>query len=428
MMFELRERARARLADVVHGIGILLGAACSIIAPIAHAEPAPPYAALFQQAQATAPRLAESQANVRVAEGRALQAGLRPNPTAGFEVENLGVKQDAGSFAEVQMTLSIGQPIELGGKRSARIAAGEADIEAAAARNRQIVTDYGYDFAIAYAAAEAAQARVALLEEALAAAQEDLRGARALVDAGREADLRAVQADAAATTAQADLEAARADAQGAFAQLSSLAGALSPYTGVADSLLPLAADLPAPPDQPPVATPAVVAAQAEREAALRRIAVERTRAVPDITPSLGVRRLTGSDETVFVAGVSVTLRLFDRNQGNIAAATAELSGFDARLNAARLEALNGWRSAVAQARAADARLTASSQAQMASDEAYRLARVGYEAGRTPLVELLLARRSLTAAQATVLDARLARIRVEAQLARLSARIPFGAAP
>jgi cobalt-zinc-cadmium efflux system outer membrane protein len=436
MMFDIRERARARLVGMAHPLALML--ALAGLPPHASAQPtnaaaanagtAPPYAALFQQAQAIAPRLAESQANVRAAEGRALQTGLRPNPSAGFEAENLGVKNDAGSYAEVQLTLSIGQPIELGGKRAARVAAGEAGVSAATARNRQVVVDYGYELAIVYAAAEAAQARVALLEEAVAAAQEDLRAARALVDAGREADLRTVQAEAASTTAQADLEAARADAQSAFAQLSSLAGASSPYTGVAESLLPLAADFPPPPDQPPVASPAVLAAEAEREAAARRIEVERTRAVPDVTPSLGVRRLTGSDETVFVAGVSVTLRLFDRNQGNIAAAMAELGGFDARLTAARLEALNGWRSAVALVRAAEARLTASTQAQMASDEAYRLARVGYEAGRTPLVELLLARRGLTLAQAGALDARLARIRAEAQLARLSARIPFGAAP
>jgi cobalt-zinc-cadmium efflux system outer membrane protein len=389
---------------------------------------APPYAALFQQAQGNAPRLQESQATIRAAEGLALQAGLRPNPSAAFEVENIGIKEKEGGVAEFQATLSIGQPIELGGKRAARVAAGQAGIEAATARNRRIVVDYGYELAVAYAAAEAAQARVVLLEEAVAAAQEDVRAARALVDAGREADLRSVQAEAAATTAQADLETARADAQAAFAELSSLAGVSAPYTGVAESLLPLTSSLSAPPAEPPVSSPAVVAAEAEREAARRRIEVERTRAVPDIMPSLGVRRLNGHDETAFVAGVSVTLKLFDRNQGNIAAATAELEGANARLNAARLEALSGWRSAVALAQAATARLAASGQAQRASDEAYRLARVGYDAGRTPLVELLLARRNLTLAQAAALDARLARIRAEAQLARLSARIPFGAAP
>jgi len=143
---------------------------------------------------------------------------------------------------------------------------------------------------------------------------------------------------------------------------------------------------------------------------------------------LGVRRLTGDNNTLFVAGVSITIPIFDKNQGNVAAAIAELEAFDARLNAARLEAENGWRSAAALARAADARVTASAQAEMASNEAYRLARIGYDAGRTPLVELLLARRNLTLAQSAALDARLARIRAEAQLSRLSARIPFGAAP
>lgn len=428
MIFDLRDRARARLAGVAHPLALMLALAGPIQDASAQSMVAPPYAALFQQAQGNAPRLAESQANIRAAEGLALQAGLRPNPSAGFEVENIGIKEKNSGFAEFQMTLSIGQPIELGGKRAARIAAGQAGVDAATARDRQTVVDYGRDLALAYAAAEAAQARVALFEEAAAAALEDVRAARALVDAGREADLRAVQAEAASATAQAELETGRADAQTAFAALSSLAGASSPYTGVTVSLLPMSANLLLPSAEPPVASPAVLAAQAEREAAFRRIEVERTRAVPDVTPSLGVRRLNGHNETVFVAGVSVTLRLFDRNQGNIAAANAELEAADARLTAARLDALNGWRSAVALAGAATARVSAAAQAEMASDEAYRLARVGYDAGRTPLVEVLLARRGLTLAQTATVEARLARIRAEAELARLSARIPFGAAP
>src|SRR5262245_58338251 len=291
MTFDSRERARARLAGMAHPLALML--ALGWVAPQASAQPmvAPPFATLFQQAQAMAPRLAESQAGIRAAEGLALQAGLRPNPSAGLEFENIGIKEKDTGFAEFQATLSIGQPIELGGKRGARAAAGQAGVQAATARNRQTVVDYGYELAIAYAAAEAAQARVALLEEAVAAAQDDVRAARALVDAGREADLRGVQAEAAATTAQADLEGARADAQAAYAALSSLAGVTMPYTGVVASLLPLSANPLATPGEPPVSSPAVVAAEAEREAALRRIDVERTRGVPDITPSVGVRRI-----------------------------------------------------------------------------------------------------------------------------------------
>jgi cobalt-zinc-cadmium efflux system outer membrane protein len=62
---------------------------------------------------------------------------------------------------------------------------------------------------------------------------------------------------------------------------------------------------------------------------------------------------------------------------------------------------------------------------MAAEETYRLTRTGYDAGRTPLIELLTARRNLTDAQLRLLDARVARIRAEATLARLSGRIPFG---
>jgi len=415
--------ARARL--VVSTFTVLL--VTCVFFP-AKADPAPPFLQLFRQTEAIAPRLAESAANVRAAEGQALQATVRPNPSLGLEVENIGSSGRFSGLSNTQTTLSVNQPIELGGKRSARIAAGEAGISAAQARNRQVAVDFGYDLAIAYAGAEVAQARTALLEDAVMAAQEDLRAARALVNAGREADLRAVQAQAAAAAAEADLEAARASALNAFAQLASLAGVPRPYTSVDASLLPRANSLTPPPGEPPAVTPAVASALAEREAAARRITVERTRAVPDVTALLGIRRLTGDNATVFVGGVSVPLPLFDKNRGNISAAVAQLDAADARLTAARLEAENGYRSAAAQARAAETRVAASAQAETSADEAYRLARLGYDAGRTPLIELLTTRRNLTVAQAATLDARLARITAEAALARLFGRIPFGDNP
>ncbi len=172
------------IAQAIHArrASLVIALAAALIAGAANAETAPSYSTLFRQAEASAPRLAESQANVRSAEGRAQQAGLRPNPSLGLEVENLGTSGSSGGNPAVQSTLSIGQPLELGGKRSARVAAGQAGVTAAAARNRQTLIDFGYDLAISYAAAEAAQARVVFFQEAQMAAQEDLRAARALVD------------------------------------------------------------------------------------------------------------------------------------------------------------------------------------------------------------------------------------------------------
>jgi cobalt-zinc-cadmium efflux system outer membrane protein len=84
--------------------------------------------------------------------------------------------------------------------------------------------------------------------------------------------------------------------------------------------------------------------------------------------------------------------------------------------------------ASSQALAADRRLSATAEAEAAANEAYRLGRIGYDAGRTPLVELLAARRNLTEAQMRGLDARMARVRAEASLARVMGKIPFGGNP
>lgn len=400
----------------------------ALTASPANAEPAPPYLTLFHQAELAAPRLAESDANVRVAEGQTVQAAVRPNPNVNLEAENIAGSYPYNGLSRAQNTLSLSEALEIGGKRPARIAAAGASLDAARALRERTRADFAYDLAQAYVTAELAGKRLDLATEALNRAQEDERAARALVNAGREADLRAVQANAATTAAQADLEAVRADATEALVRLAGIVGAFQPYSGVSQSLLDMAAMLPPPPLQPLTASPAVQAAEAERNAVARRVNVERTRTIPDVTLSLGVRRIAGENATTVVAGLGVPLPLFNNNRGGIASAAAELSAADARLNGVRLNAEADWRAASSQALAADRRLTAANGAEAAAGEAYRLARIGYDAGRTPLVELLTARRNLTEAQLRGLDARAARIRAEATLARLTGRIPFGGTP
>ena len=415
--------ACARLAITVLAWGI----AGALITPVM-AQPAPPYLALFRQAESAAPRLAESEANIRAAEGQTIQAAVRPNPNVSLEAENIAGSYPYNGLSRSQTTLSVSEALEIGGQRPARMAAAGAGLNAARAQREQTKADFAYDLALAYAAAELAEKRANLATEALNRAQEDERAARALVNAGREADLRAVQANAATTAAQADLEGARADVSEALVRLTGLVGARQSYTGVSQSLLDMAATLKPPPIEPLAVSPAVRAAEASRNAVATRVSVERTRATPDITVSLGFRRIAGENANTVVAGVAVPLPLFNNNSGAIATASAELAAADARLNAARLNAEADWRVASSQALAADRRLTATAEAEAAANEAYRLGRIGYDAGRTPLVELLAARRNLTEAQMRGLDARVARIRAEASLARLMGRIPFGDNP
>ncbi|CAN7310109.1 TolC family protein [Phenylobacterium sp. LjRoot219] len=403
-------------------LAALLGAAGLTAAPAALAAPAPPYALLLAQA-AEAPRLTQAEAGVAQAQGLAQQAASRPNPVLGLEVENFAGSGPYQGLDLAETTAGLEQTLELGGKRPARIAAGQAGVAAARAQATLARADFAAQLAVAYAEAEAAAAKVALAEDQLSAAKTDARAARELVDAGREAELRALQAAAEREAAAADRDETRAAADAAFARLSALAGSTVVYDAVGESLLgrrsPVAVSVEI------AETPAVLAARAERQAATARVRAEARKAAPDVTVQAGVRRLAGDDATALVAGVSVPLPLFDRNRGATQAARAELTGVEARLRQAELDAAADLRAAQSQARSAAARVDAATAGEGAAAEAYRLARLGYEAGRLPLLELSSVRRALAAAQIRTLDARLAQVRAAAEIARLTGRTPFG---
>lgn len=397
----------------------------ALLAGAALAEPAPPFRDLLRQAQATAPRLAEARAEIARAEGLARQAGAFPNPTLGVEVENFSASK---GLDIVETTASVEQTIELGGKRSARMSAGRAEVEAARRRAARAQAEFAFDLAAAYAEAEGDERRLQLATEGLELAQEDARIAAVLVDAGREADLRRVQAQAAAQAARAGVDEARAARATAFSSLTALAGAPAPITSISVSLLDEADRVFPTPAPNTLVSPAYLAAEAEREAAARRLRVEHAQAVPDVTVSVGVRRIQEEDATAMVAGVSMPFPIFDRNRGNIGAARAELNAAEARLNAARLEAEAGARSGLARATAAQSRLAAAREGERTAEEAYRLTRIGYEGGKLDLVELLNARRALTEARTQTIEAATERLGAQAALARLAGVAPFGDHP
>lgn len=394
-------------------------------AHLALAGQAPPFPELVREAERSSPRLVELEANVSAAQGHARQSAAWPNPVVSVEVEDFAGASPYRGSSHAQTTASLSEPLELGGQRAARIAEGRARLGSAQAQRTQLRAEFGYQLALAYAEAEVAQAQIDLLTEDSNRAQEDVRSARALVRAGKEGELRAVQAEAAASAAIAELESARAEGVGALAHLSSLVGVAEPYTSVGPSLL--SASQPINLATQSIALteiPAIASAEAERELADRRLTIERKRAIPTPSISVGTRRIAGDDATVWVAGISMPLPIFDRNRGDIAAARADLTAADARLTAARLDANAQWRTAAAQVAATNSRLSASDQGEASAREAYRLARIGYDAGRTPLFELLGTRRSLTEAQLRAVDARLARVRAQATLSRLAGRIPY----
>src|SRR3546814_16741135 len=101
----------------------------------AQAQVAPPFATLLRQT-AEAPRRIESEAEVRRYVGLARQARARPNPTIGVLTENVAGSSPSLGVDRAEPTLQYSQPLDIGGKRSAWIAALAAGTAASRARDR----------------------------------------------------------------------------------------------------------------------------------------------------------------------------------------------------------------------------------------------------------------------------------------------------
>ncbi|MBU1346146.1 MAG: TolC family protein [Brevundimonas sp.] len=399
----------------------LVALATSLTGP-AWADPAPSYETLLQRL-GQSPATLEADALLDAAEARVRQARVRPNPTAALEVENAFGSGPFEGYNNAETTLSLSQDLELWGRRGARVEAARADAGTASLRRDMAGIEAAGRLALVYAEAEAAERRADLAQEALSLTVADTRAALTLVEEGREPLLRGIQGESEAAAARAALDEAQAERDAAFARLRAVAMLTAPVTSIDSGLLdraPLAAS-----DDGAAGTLTVRVAEADREAAERRIDVERLRSRPDVTASVGVRRYEAEDATAVTLGVSLPLPLFDRNRGNIEAAQAEFRAADARLLGARQEAQADRDAAMARLSASASRVAAADAGVAAAEEAYRLSRIGFEAGRISQLELRSSRAALISARNAAVDARLARVRAEIDLARLQGRAPFG---
>lgn len=370
------------------------------------------------------PSTREADARVEAATARAEQASALPNPSIAYNYDSAfgsGAYRGTGS---AETSLVIKQPLELFGQRRTRIQVASAESDSAALKREQTYWEMAGRLALAYAQAEAAQRRLELAREALALIERDAQGMSAMVEQGREPGLRIIQAQADVAFAAATVEEAQALKDEAFARLSALALRVVPLEGLGGSLLDREPRLQEHTGQPL----SIRLAEAEREVSAGRTLVERRRARPDITVSIGRQQFRESRDDAYMFGLELTVPLLDRNRGGIRAAVAEERAAEARLDAEkhashaeRIAATSSLRVSASRVRAADAGVAA-------AQEAYRLARIGFDAGRLSELELRSTRAAFITASQTAIDARLARVLAETALARVEGRVPFGVSP
>ena len=83
----------------------------------------------LDEAAARSPAIVAAEAEVAAAVARIRQAGYRENPERRFEVENFGGTGELKGLRSTEATLAVNQRLDLGGRRSARVASARAEFD-----------------------------------------------------------------------------------------------------------------------------------------------------------------------------------------------------------------------------------------------------------------------------------------------------------
>ncbi|MGX4641242.1 TolC family protein [Massilia sp. SYSU DXS3249] len=368
------------------------------------------------RARSQAPQLQSADAALRAADANVGLSSLRPNPTLSVEAENvLGSGRYAG-FGGGEKTLSLSMPMELGGKRGARVRVAEAERSAARIGTQVAQADLTLQITEAFVTLAASERYVEIAKASHALAERAHHAARERVRVGKASPIEEQRADVLRINAEVRLDKALRAARLAGATIARLTGSPTPVA-IASTWFERtdAAVL----GQPAVSSLALAAAEAELTAANARVDAARRDRIPDVTLTAGMRRYGESSEKAAVLALSVPLPLFNPGTAAIARSRAEYDRASAARRAVALELEQS--TALAEAEVADALAAAraaNGPALAAAEEAARIARIGYAEGKFPQLELIEAERSLAETRETSVDALAALHTARARLARL----------
>ncbi len=273
--------------------------------------------------------------------GQATQAGLYPNPAVGYQGEQIR----GGSYNGGEQGAFVQQTVVLGGKLGLRrqvYRTQQRENELGLKEQRERVIG---DVDRLFYAALAAQETVKIREESLALATDAVKTAHQLANVGQADTPDVLQAEVEAEQAQIEYITAQRMFIQAFRKLSDVSG--SPQLEVS----PLQGNL----EQMPVVdvdhviddtlknSPAVGRAQQAVAVAEAKLKSAKREAVPDLTLRAGLQNsyepIGPLSRPVGLQGfgtATITLPIFNRNQGNVRTAHAELDAAQSDVDRARL--------------------------------------------------------------------------------------------
>lgn len=373
------------------------------------------------------PSLAAGTHAVSAAEARVTQAGLLPNPEFALEAENFGGSGDLDGFNAAETTAVISQPILLGGKRGRRRAVAESEQTLAGREFEAVRLDVTARTTSAFYRVLAAQQREALADELLGLAERFARTVQMRVDAGKVSPVEATRASIEVAQARVGLSRAVRELEAARVLLTANWGS---STADFDRAI---GELPEPTDPPTLRqlrqglaeTPEVKGLDDLIERQQRVLKLEKSFRIPDLTVSVGPRRFEETGRSAWVAGISLPIPIFDRNQGARRAAEFDLERARRDADAVRVGLEAQLSSALARLHAVTLEAIAMSQEIVpAANAAFAATETGYREGKLGFLNVLDAQRALFETRSLLLDSREEYAITRTELERLIGR-PMG---
>lgn len=357
--------------------------------------------AAVDRAVASSPVLSSERAAVSAAEQQARLDALPPPMTIGGEMENFAGTDDLSGFEDAEFTLRVGKTFELGGKHETRKALGASRVALQGNELERRRLDVATQAKHRFLDVVAQQARLTLAEQESALARETREAVAYRVKRGASPEADLALADLTVARAELEQENAEHAVESARVALSVLWGERSPSfaraAGSVDTVpeLPpfeaLAQRLQSSPDQQ------LFALEAARLDAQRRSA-EASRK-PDLSGTLGVRRLEAFDDQALVMSISMPIGLGQRSDLALARGRAELESLEGRRQAVELERYQELFTRYQELRHARHEFEALRDRMIpAADRALALARRGYDEARYSFLQVAAARNVLHSLQ------------------------------
>lgn len=383
-----------------------LGLAAILLSPffLSSAQAQPASVLTLEQAQALAASksfaVTAAQREVDANDGAVRQAGAWRNPELNASVEDT-------QRATRTTTATVDFPIELGGKRAARLSVADRARELAQVELGNVRAGLRADVVRAFFGVLVAQERVALTRNSaeLAARGADAVGKR--VAAGKVTPVDETRARVDQANAQLEATEATAELQSARQTLAALWGDAEPlFGGVQGDIELMPARAPVPELAKELdASPGLLTSRIEVDRRRALVDVERSKGVPDLTVSIGAKRDNEVGRTQAIVGISIPLPFFDRNQGATYEALKRAEKASDEHQAARIRVLTELQQASNQLGVASASArTLKSTVLPAAQQAYDAATKGFEAGKFGFLDVIDAQRSLLQARARYLTA------------------------